>query len=148
LTHLDGDTGSELVRFFVNGQAMSGGALHGPLAEHGRALGQITTAPRYRFWAWNDEFPALQPVSSAGWRVPGELYLLDYSVLRDLVLPSEPPQLELGVIELADGRGAMAMQLRAGIPAGSPELRAIPAGSGWRSYQLSRSSGRHPDVAV
>jgi hypothetical protein len=146
VTYGAGDTAGELVRFFVNGQAMSGGALHGPLAEHARLLGEITTAPRYRFWAWDEEFPALQWVPSAGWRVPGELYLLDYSVLRDLVLPKEPPQLELGVIELTDGRGAIAMQLRAGIPADSPKLQEIPVGSSWRSYQLSRRAHRHPDA--
>jgi hypothetical protein len=132
------DTGGELVRFFVNGQAMSGGILHGPLAEHALALGDAETAPCYRLWAWKDEFPALQWTPSAGWRVPGELYLLDYSVLRDLILPAEPPQLELGVIKLGDGRGTMAMHLRAGIPSDSPELHEIRAGSGWRDYRRTK----------
>jgi threonine aldolase len=128
-----------LVRIFVNGQAMSGGPLHGPLAEHGRSLGEAATAPRYRFWACRGEFPALEPVSGAGWNVPGELYLVDYTVLRDIFLPREPPELELGVIELADGQGAMAMRLRDGIRTDSPQLREIPAGTGWRTY-LSRGA--------
>jgi hypothetical protein len=127
------------VRVFVNGQAMSGGPLHGPLAEHARPLSEITTAPRYRFWAWRDEFPALQPVARAGWHVPGELYLMGYAALRDIFLPNEPPQLELAVIELADGCGAMAMRLRSGIGTDSPDLREIPAGTGWRSYKLGRA---------
>lgn len=123
-----------LVQIFVNGQALSGGPLHRPLAEHARSLGEVTTAPRYRFWACRGEFPALEPVTEAGWGVPGELYLVDYAVLRDIFLPREPPELELGVIELADGRGAMAMRLRDGIRTDTPQMREIPAGTGWRAY--------------
>lgn len=132
-----------LVRVFVNGQAMSGGPLHGPLTRHARALGEAATAPRYRFWACRGEFPALEPVAAAGWNVPGELYLVDYAILREVFLPSEPPELELGVIELADGQGAMAMRLRDGVRTDTPQMREIPAGTGWRAYvrQLALANG-------
>ncbi|SER92289.1 hypothetical protein SAMN05216188_117155 [Lentzea xinjiangensis] len=44
--------------------------------------------------------------------VVGELYDLPLTVLRDHLLPAEPPELEIGVIELADGSAALATVLR------------------------------------
>lgn len=132
------------VRVFVNGQAMSGGSLHGPLAEHGHSLGEARTAPRYRFWACRGEFPALEPLgpadAAAGWSVPGELYLVDYGVLRDLFLPAEPPELELGVVELMDGPGALSMRLRDGVRTDSPHMEEIEPGTGWRKYLAATAS--------
>jgi threonine aldolase len=132
------------VRIFVNGQAMSGGSLHGPLAQHGHSLGEARTAPRYRFWACRGEFPALEPLgpadAAAGWSVPGELYLVDYEVLRDLFLPAEPPELELGVVELMDGPGALSMRLRDGIRTDSSQMEEIQPGTGWRKYLAATAS--------
>jgi hypothetical protein len=124
------------VHFFVNGQAMTGGSLNGPLQRSGVALGPARTAPRYRFFACRDQFPALVPADT-GWAVPGELYRVSYAVLRDEVLPLEPAELELSVIELADGGGALSMVLRAGVPTSDPWMTEIEAGSGWRDYLLS-----------
>ncbi len=42
----------------------------------------------------------------------GELYDLPWRTLRDFLLPSEPVELELGVIELEDGDGSLAMVRR------------------------------------
>ncbi|CAN5432316.1 gamma-glutamylcyclotransferase [soil metagenome] len=128
---------SAQVRFFVNGQAMTGGSLNGPLQRSGTALGPASTAPRYRFFSCRNQFPALVPTDD-GWGVPGELYSVSYAVLRDEVLPAEPPELELSVIELADGSGALGMVLRDGVATSEPWLTEIEAGSGWRDYLLTK----------
>nr|WP_083268172.1 hypothetical protein [Lentzea guizhouensis] len=44
--------------------------------------------------------------------VVGELYDLPLKVLRDHLVPAEPPELEIGVIELEDGSAALATVLR------------------------------------
>ncbi|WNG89092.1 hypothetical protein C6A87_007880 [Mycobacterium sp. ITM-2016-00317] len=125
------------VQFFVNGQAMAGGSLNGPLQRSGTPLGAARTAARYRFFACHNEFPALVP-TEGGWSVPGELYSVSYAVLREEVLPYEPPELELSIIELDDGAGALSMVLRRGIATSDPGITEIEAGSGWRDYLLTR----------
>jgi hypothetical protein len=134
----------QTVRMFVNGQAMRGGTLHGPLSSSGRLLGTVRTAAQYAFFSCRDEFPGLHHVAGGGWSVPGELYAVDYGVLREQLLPAEPPELELGVILLEDGAGALGMRYRAAVLE-DPQangLRTIPAGTGWRDYLASlRRSG-------
>ena len=44
--------------------------------------------------------------------VPGELYEVPLDVIRDRFIPAEPPELELSVIEMADGSSAVAVVLR------------------------------------
>ena len=131
-------------RMFVNGQAMSGGSLNGPLSGAGRLLGAVRTAGSYRFWSWRDEYPALQPVAHGGWNVPGELYAVPFEVLRNELLPREPPELELGVIRLEDGSGALSMRLRDGVSPEQPDWSPIPYGLGWRAYL----GGRLADVTA
>ncbi|GAA4404425.1 allophanate hydrolase-related protein [Tsukamurella soli] len=99
------------VLMFVNGQAMSGGSLNDALSE-AELVGPAATAARYRFYSVRDEFPGLYPVESDGHTVRGELYRVSYRVLRDRLLPREPEELELSVIELDDGSGCLSMQLR------------------------------------
>ncbi|MCE9663086.1 hypothetical protein LY622_06505 [Halomonas sp. M5N1S17] len=127
---------------FVNGQAMSGGSLSFAL-EGARYLGAIETAPRYRFYSVRDEFPGLLPVASAGERVPGELYALSHSQLREGLLPNEPDELELTIIELEDGSGALSMRLRdAAID--RPGVVDITRHGGWLNYlkTLTTTAGR------
>lgn len=131
------DSRSDIVRMFVNGQAMTGGSIHAPLAG-AEFLGPVRTAPRYRFWSFRDEFPGLEPVTTGGWSVPGELYAVSYAVLRDRLLPLEPPELELTVIELADGSGSLSMRVRPDALAGAVEIRHP---DGWRGHLASRKAG-------
>lgn len=98
-------------RMFLNGTAMSGGADH-HLAGSSPLLGATATAARYRFHSVDDCYPALEEVATGGVAVEGELYDMSYEQLREILLPAEPSGLELGVIELADGSGSMAMILR------------------------------------
>lgn len=129
---------TDQVLFFVNGQAMTGGSLNGPLQRSGTRLGAARTAPRYRFWSCRNQFPALVPHDD-GWSVPGELYRVSYTVLRDEVLPDEPAELELSVIELVDGNGALSMVLRGGISTDHPCMEEITPGSGWRDHIAGRA---------
>jgi gamma-glutamylcyclotransferase (GGCT)/AIG2-like uncharacterized protein YtfP len=123
---------------FVNGQAMSGGELHDALAE-ARFLGPVETAPLYRFYSVRDEFPGVHPVANGGAVVPGELYEMDYALLREELLPREPVELELGVIELADGTGTLSMVMRAAA-LGASDVIDITAAGGWRAHLASRGA--------
>jgi hypothetical protein len=124
---------SELVRLFVNGQAMSGGSVHHAIAD-AKFLGEVATAPRYRFFSVRDEFPGLFLVEQNGVSVPGELYEIDYAMLRDRLLPEEPPELELSIVELAGGAGALGMQIRK-TALGAPGIVDISDLGGWRLYR-------------
>jgi hypothetical protein len=117
----------------LNGGAMAGGPLHPLLA--GAPLVAVTrTAPRYRLWSVGDRFPALQPVAAGGVAVAGEVYDIPLAVLGRSLLPAEPAELELGVVELADGTHCLGMLLRQ--PATAPaDLRDISTVADWRAYQ-------------
>lgn len=102
----------DTLRMFVNGQAMSGGSISFAL-EGATFIGAVKTAPRYRFYSVRDEFPGLWPVDQGGQSIPGELYELSYAQLRESLLPNEPAELELSIIELEDGSGSLSMRMRA-----------------------------------
>jgi gamma-glutamylcyclotransferase (GGCT)/AIG2-like uncharacterized protein YtfP len=119
-------------RMFLNGTAMAGGADH-HLVGDSSLVGAITTAPRYRFHAVADAYPALEDIGAGGAAVQGEVYEMSYDQLREVLLPGEPAGLELGVIELADGTGALAMVLRRAHDASS--TRDISELGSWRAYQ-------------
>jgi hypothetical protein len=118
---------SDRVRMFVTGEAMSGGRLNAHLRD-AVFRGPSSTAARYRFYSVRDEFPGLHPVTARGVSVPGELYEVSYAVL-----PAEPPELELGIIELADGTGSLAMRVRAEALQ-APGVSDISDRGGWLRY--------------
>jgi hypothetical protein len=136
----------ETVRMFVNGQAMRGGPLNEPLSRSGQLIGRVRTAAEYTFLSCRDEFPGLHPVDADGWNVPGELYAVDYAVLRRDLLPREPAELELGVIALEDGSGSLAMRYRSAVAAApnAHGLQVIPSGVGWLDYLASREAELRP----
>ena len=119
-------------RMFLNGTAMSGGADH-HLVGAAILVGAVLTAARYRFHSVDDRYPALEDVGAGGASVEGELYEISYEQLRDVLLPGEPDGLELGVIELADGSGSLAMVLRR--PRPSLPTKDISALGSWRAYR-------------
>jgi len=127
----------QTVRMFVNGQAMSGGELHDSLAD-ARFLGPVRTAPRYRFYSVRDEFPGVYPAPDGGATVPGELYEAPYELLREQLLPREPAELELGVIELADGSGTLSMVMRTAALE-LPGVTDITAAGGWLAHLAARA---------
>ena len=89
------------VPLFVNGEGMSGGKVHYSI-EGNPFLGKARTAPRCRFFSVRDEFLALWPVNEDGASIEGELYEVQLAVVRDRFIPAEPPELELGVLELEE----------------------------------------------
>ena len=122
------------VPLFVNGEGMRGGSVHPSIAGH-RFLGDVTTAPRYRFYSVEDRFPAMVAVAEGGVAVPGELFDVPLEVVRDSFMAVEPPELELGVIELADGSAALAVVLRPDVHARGTGLVDISDAGGWRAYR-------------
>lgn len=119
------------VKMFVNGQAMSGGSLNHALTG-ADFVGPVSTAARYRFYSVRNEFPGLSPAETGGAAVPGELYRVSYAMLREQLLPREPPELELGIIELADGSGSLSMRMRDGAQDGDRVVDIT--GHGWLDY--------------
>jgi gamma-glutamylcyclotransferase (GGCT)/AIG2-like uncharacterized protein YtfP len=129
-----------MIRMFVNGQAMRGGTLHDALAT-AQFIGAATTAPRYRFFSVRDEFPALYPSTAQAHGIEGELYELEMSDLRDRLLPREPVELELTIIEMTDGTSSCAMRLRDGLADQFTDITSIGS---WHRYLDTIS--RAPDV--
>jgi hypothetical protein len=126
-------------RMFLNGTAMSGGALH-HLVGDAPLVARTTTAPRYRFFAIDvagDPYPGLLDVGSGGHAIEGEVYEMSYEQLRESLLPGEPAGLELGVIELADGTGSLAMVVRREYPQ-LPPTEDISAIGSWRTWKAGR----------
>lgn len=123
-------------RMFLNGTAMSGGADH-HLVGAATFIGAVRTASRYRFHSVDDRYPALEDIGAGGASVEGELYEISYEQLREMLLPGEPDGLELGVIELADGSGSLAMVLRRARP--SLVTTDISALASWRAYRQASS---------
>jgi len=122
---------------FLNGGGMRGGSLHHLLRDC-PLVAETTTAPLYRLYSVGDRYPALQLASEAGdpaqpgSAIAGEVYDLPLDLLRDDLLPAEPPELELGVVRLADGLDALGMILRRECP--PLELSDITGFGGWRAY--------------
>lgn len=126
------------VLMFVNGQAMSGGSLNFALQE-AKFLGAVNTAAKYRFYSVRDEFPGLWPVEQGGQSIPGELYEVSYAQLRESLLPNEPSELELGVIEMEDGSGSLSMKMREKEITGSGVVDITDQG-GWLKYLSTKTT--------
>ncbi|MEV6430634.1 MULTISPECIES: allophanate hydrolase-related protein [unclassified Nocardia] len=118
---------------FLNGSAMRGGPLN-HLLDGAPFAGEVKTAPRYRFFSVGDRFPGLEPAADGGDSIAGELFDVPLDVLRSRLLPAEPPELELGAIELEDGRSVLSMVLRRP-PTSYPELIDITAIGSWQKYR-------------
>ena len=126
-------------RMFLNGTGMAGQATHWIVGDS-PLIAETSTAARYRFHAVGGAYPALEdvgPDSPDGAGVVGEVYDVSYEQFRDVLLPAEPPGLELGVIELADGTGSFAMILRHEHTQ-NDELTDISALGSWRDYQRTQ----------
>jgi hypothetical protein len=121
-------------KMFLNGTAMSGQKDHD--AHKGSTfLGPTRTAGKYRFFAVRDEFPGLLPVNVGGRMIEGELYDIPEEVLRASLLPAEPPELDLGEIELADGSVVHAMILVPSRLDPADKVVDIAELGGFRTYQ-------------
>jgi gamma-glutamylcyclotransferase (GGCT)/AIG2-like uncharacterized protein YtfP len=118
----------------TNGEGMRGGTVHHTIADQ-TFVGERRTAPKYRFFSVRDEFPGILPVEDgAGAAVQGELYDVTLEVVRDRFIPDEPPELELGVVELEDGTAALSMVLRREERGRHADITEY---GGWRAYRRS-----------
>lgn len=129
---------SKTILMFVNGQAMSGGSINFALQD-AKFLGAVNTAAKYRFYSVRDEFPGLWPVGQGGQSIPGELYELPYAQLRESLLPNEPSELELGVIELEDGSGSLSMKMREE-EIDAADVVDITERGGWLNYLATKKA--------
>ena len=122
---------------FLNGDGMRGGRAHYTI-EGVPLIGERRTAPLYRFYSVRDEFPALYPATDGGGHIAGELYDVPMGPLSAL-LATEPPELELSIIELDDGELSFAMVLR-----DTEHVRGIhkdiTSYGGWRAYRAASLS--------
>jgi hypothetical protein len=123
---------------FLNGEGMRGGSVHHNM-KGAPMLGPARTAPKYRFYSIRDEFPGLQAVAADGHSIEGELYEVDELILRDSLLPGEPAELELGIIELDDGSASFSMLLRPGLER-ADGVMDISSFGGWRAYRERRTT--------
>jgi gamma-glutamylcyclotransferase (GGCT)/AIG2-like uncharacterized protein YtfP len=122
---------------FLNGGAMRGEPVH-HLLKGAPLVAAVRTAPKYRFYSVGDVFPALERVESGGVSVVGELYDVPWDVLENDVLPGEPAELELGVIELEDGVGCLSMIRR--VTYTEPDTyKDITDHADWRAYNASKA---------
>jgi hypothetical protein len=120
---------------FLNGDGMRGGRAHYTI-EGVPLVGERRTAPKYRFFSVRDQFPGLYPAANGdGQPILGELYDVPMDALRAL-LDTEPPELELTVIELDGGEMSFAMVLRDSEHDHGGH-KDISAYGGWRAYRAS-----------
>lgn len=123
---------------FLNGGAMRGGPVHEHLAG-APFIRETQTLPNYRFYAVSADFPGIWPVKEGGASIAGELYDVPLFILHDLLLPHEPPELELGLVELDDGATSLGMVLRASVQERG-DLLDITEYGGWRTYLAARDA--------
>ena len=128
------------VRMFVNGQAMSGGSISQGL-QSATFLGPMKTAPRYRFFSVRDEFPGLHEDPAKGAAIQGELYEAEAEVLRDELMPLEPEELELSIIELEDGSPSLSMRMRDD-RLHDEDVVEITEFGGWHAYLAQLPGGK------
>lgn len=118
---------------FLNGGGMRGGPLHHQL-QGAPLVRAARSAPKYRYYSVGDRFPAMDEVASGGVAVVGEVYDPPLEVLRDHLIPAEPEELELGIVELDDGSACLATVLRKGY-ANANGLVDISHIADWRAYR-------------
>ena len=130
---------------FLSGDGMAGGSAHYAI-EGAPLVAERRTAPSYRFYSVRDQFPGLYPAADGdGQPILGELYDVEMKPLRAL-LDTEPPELELTVIELDDGEHSFAMVLRTDEHEHGGH-KDISAYGSWRAYRASMPPPPEADAA-
>ncbi len=115
----------------VNGTLMRGLGLNkNLLAINAEFIREDCTAPYYRMWSIDDNYPAMQKDENQGESIALELWSLDTEGLME-ILKKEPPGLTLGKIELADGSEVFGVLGEASICVNKKEITAF---GGWRNY--------------
>jgi carbamate kinase len=116
----------------VNGTLMRGLKLNPNMIAAGAAfVRETTTAPEYRLWAIDDDYPAMVRVNDGtGARITVEIWSVPRGGLATIFL-KEPPGLTLGKVRLDDGSAVIGLL---GEPALVVGRREITQYGGWRAY--------------
>ncbi|HHH76622.1 MAG TPA: glutamyl-tRNA amidotransferase [Phycisphaerae bacterium] len=114
----------------VNGTLMRGLKLNNNLLEVGAVfVREEHTAPCYRMWSIDDNYPAMQR-DDHGSSLSLELWSLETDGLMSILI-KEPPGLALGKISLADGSTEFGVLGEASICQNQKEITSY---GGWREY--------------
>jgi len=125
------------IELAVNGTLMRGLALNHNLLELGAVfVEESITAPCYRLWSINDQYPAMQRCSKGG-QISLEIWRIDPSNIGEL-LGREPAGLSVGKILLADNRQVLGILGESYLCEGKREITQF---GGWRKYKESSESG-------
>jgi hypothetical protein len=115
----------------VNGTLMRGLELNQTLLELGGVFIRVArTAPLYRLWSINDQYPAMLRVNTGGAPIVLELWEINHSGLVGVV-ENEPPGLALGFVSLEDGSQVLGIVAEPFILEGMAEITAY---GDWRVY--------------
>jgi len=128
----------ETVQLAVNGTLMRGLALNRNLLAVGATfVREALTAPLYRLWSIDDQYPAMLRVTAGGTAIALEVWAVPVLHLGTILL-QEPPGLCLGKILLADQSTVLGVLGEAYMCEGK---RDITAWGGWRAYMASGLQG-------
>ncbi len=121
------------IELAVNGTLMRGFALNRNLLDVGAEfITDTTTAPVYRLWSINDEYPAMLRDDQAGGQISVEIWELTPRALVE-ILNKEPPGLSIGWVELSSGQRVLGVLAEPYLCEGQKEITAF---GGWRNYIL------------
>ena len=121
------------IELAVNGTLMRGFALNRNLLDVGAEfITDTTTAPVYRLWSINDEYPAMLRDDQAGGQIGVEIWELTPRSLVE-ILKKEPPGLSIGWVELSGGQCVLGVLAEPYLCEGQKEITAF---GGWRNYIL------------
>ena len=121
----------DTVQLAVNGTLMRGFALNQNLLVVGATfVHEAMTAPIYRLWSIDDQYPAMLRVTAGGAAIALEVWAVPRLHLGTILL-QEPPGLCLGKILLTDQSIILGVLGEAYMCEGK---RDITAWGGWRAY--------------
>lgn len=117
--------------FAVNGTLMRGLHLNKNMVDAGAVfVEELRTAPVYRLWSMDDEYPGMIRVNSGGRKVLLELWEVPSDGFVQL-LNKEPPGLSIGKVLLEDGREVPGVIAETYLVEGKKEITSY---GGWRVY--------------
>ena len=129
---LRGQSGLVKVLLAVNGGLMRGLKLSGHLTEvNASFVADARTAPEYRMWSINDDYPAMLRVrDNSGRSIAVEIWSVTPESLVKVFF-GEPHGLSLGWVVLADGTKTIGVLAEADLVEGQREITGY---GGWRAY--------------
>jgi hypothetical protein len=123
------------VQLVVNGNLMRGLDPNENLLKAGAMfVREDHTAPGYRLWSINDDYPAMQRVAKGGTAVALEVWDVPMDGVG-VILMQEPLGLAIGKVHLSSGEISLGVLGEAVLCEGQKEITAF---GGWRNYLASK----------